>query len=53
MSKTNYIDSINGKKLFAERTEYTKGGVNVDDTLTALNNDVTPLILRLVLAFRT
>jgi hypothetical protein len=44
MSKTNYIDSINGRKLFAERTEYTKDGVSVDDTLNELNNNATPLI---------
>ena len=44
MSKTNYIDSINGKKLFAERAEYTKDGQNIDESFASIRNNVVPLI---------
>lgn len=44
MSKINYIDSLNGKKLFAERAEYTKDGQNIDASFASIRNNVVPLI---------
>lgn len=43
MAKEEYIDSLNGKKFFAERAEYTTGGINIE---TALENANDRSVLR-------
>ena len=39
-----YIDTINNKKIFAERTEYTKYGKNIDSELNEIDANIMPLI---------
>ena len=44
MAQREYIDSVNGKKIFAERAGYTKNGENLDEALTDLAANVKEII---------
>ena len=40
MAQREYIDSVNGKKIFAERAGYTKNGENLDEALRRFKRSV-------------
>jgi hypothetical protein len=44
MATTTYISEINGKKIYAERAEYTTAGRNIDESLDDLRMNVNPLV---------
>ena len=44
MAQREYIDSVNSKKIFAERAGYTENGENLDEALTDLAANVKEII---------
>ena len=43
MAKQTYISDLNGIKLFAERAEYTRAGVNIDTKFSEIEQEITAM----------
>jgi hypothetical protein len=43
MAKITYVSEINGKKLFAERAEYTRSGTNIDNKFSEIDQKIVSM----------
>lgn len=43
MAKITYVSEINGQKLFAERAEFTRAGVNIDTKFNEIEQEITSM----------